>query len=489
MIFLRVFHYTIIFLLLSSIKAFSLEKCNEAFSPQEDKKAMAVFIQNIYYDLNFSPGVKNVLDRSEIYYLGDLVTKTRKELLKVHGLGMRKINQIEKELSKINLYLGMNINWPSDPKQVEGFVKTLTPKVELTPILVRPIESLNISHGPEQALKRAEIYYLGNLVTKKETELLALNGFSETGLDEVKFQLSALKLSLRMFIDWPSDSKQIKILIETLKLKEEPNPLLAHSIKSRDFFSEIEDMLQKNEIHYLGDLTTKREDELLALPGFEQSFLPEIESLLSKMGLSLRMNADWPSDPKQVKALMDKLNPKVELTAIFIRLVQNLNLRTDIKKVLKEGGIIYIGDLVTKTKLGLLRKVPGLGKKRISKVKAALSKIDLHFGMNIDWPSDPMQIEALVKRLNSEKEFNPLFTRPINTLNLSDKTKYVLMREGILYIGDLVVKAQSELLEVLYFGEKKLTEVETTLAKIGLSLAMNIDWPPNPNQLEPITEK
>ena len=35
----------------------------------------------------------------------------------------RQISQIKKELSKRDLKLGMDIDWPSDPKEVEALIK------------------------------------------------------------------------------------------------------------------------------------------------------------------------------------------------------------------------------------------------------------------------------------------------------------------------------------------------------------------------------
>lgn len=483
MILLRVFHY-IIFLSLINTKAFSLDECKKAISSPTDQESMAIFIQHIY-DLDFLSDFKNILGQSKIEYLGDLVRRTRKQLLKFPNFGIKTVDKIEKKLLERNLHLGMEINWPFDPKQVKELVKALTPKVELSPVFARPIESLNIHPNSEKALKKTEIYYLGDLVIKKESELLALEGFAETGLDEVKLKITTLGLRLRMFIDWPSDFKQVKALIETQNLKEEPNPLLAYSIKSCGFSFELENVLQENKIHHLGDLVIKREDELLVLPGFEKSFLSEIESLLSEMGLSLRINANWPSEPTEATTLVDKLNPKVELTAVFFRLVKNLDLSNQSKKALEAENIIYVGDLVTKTEWGLQKKVPGLGKQRALEVKEFLAKRNLYLGMNIDWPSDPKQIEFLRKKVKSEQKPDLRFLQPLSALNLSDKINLLLKMEKIISIGDLVIKTATELLQIPYFGEKKLTEVEAALSKIGMSLDMDINWFPSSEQSDP----
>ena len=76
----------------------------------------------------------------------------------------------------------------------------------------------------------------------------------------------------------------------------------------------------------------------------------------------------------------------------------------------------------------------------------------------------------------------PVLGRSIDSLNLSTRTKNVLKSENIYTIGDLVIKTERELLQILYFGEQNLAEVKTALARtarvnrVRLRLGMSVDW-------------
>ena len=55
----------------------------------------------------------------------------------------------------------------------------------------------------------------------------------------------------------------------------------------------------------------------------------------------------------------------------------------------------------------------------ISSINGFFLNMDLHLGLDINWPSNREQVEALVKKLNSKVKLTPVFTRPIDDLNLS----------------------------------------------------------------------
>ena len=150
--FLRIF--TLFLFLLNSPQVFSASKddCRRAVIPFEVNDD---FFRSIYY-LRLSSLTIDILKSKQIYYLGDLVKKPEADLLKIfHSqkstiiqnlsdlkqMGMssqptideeisRQISEIKKELAKVNLHLGMDTDWPSDPKEVEDLVnKRYHPRV------------------------------------------------------------------------------------------------------------------------------------------------------------------------------------------------------------------------------------------------------------------------------------------------------------------------------------------------------------------------
>ena len=146
-----------------SLQAFSTsEKCKEAvgiieqdfdISSSAEIQSTELKINPMLFrpieDLPFPVLAIQVFKRQKINYLGDLARKTEDELLKVfHSekqifqdfvdsiirLGLpstRTISEeitghitiIKEELSRVNLQLGMDIDWPSDLKEVEALIK------------------------------------------------------------------------------------------------------------------------------------------------------------------------------------------------------------------------------------------------------------------------------------------------------------------------------------------------------------------------------
>jgi len=76
-------------------------------------------------------------------------------------------------------------------------------------------------------------------------------------------------------------------------------------------------------------------------------------------------------------------------------------------------------------------------------------------------------------------EFDPILLRPVDDLELTVRSANCLKAESINYIGDLVQKAESELLKTPNLGKKSLTEIKDILASRSLSLGMKLEnWPP-----------
>lgn len=78
-----------------------------------------------------------------------------------------------------------------------------------------------------------------------------------------------------------------------------------------------------------------------------------------------------------------------------------------------------------------------------------------------------------------ELPFNPVLLKKVNELELSVRAHNCLQNDNIVYIGDLVVKTESDMLKTPNFGRKSLNEIKEVLGTLNLSLGMSIqDWPP-----------
>jgi len=79
----------------------------------------------------------------------------------------------------------------------------------------------------------------------------------------------------------------------------------------------------------------------------------------------------------------------------------------------------------------------------------------------------------------AEPEFNRHLLRKVDELELSVRSANCLKNDNIIYIGDLILKTESEMLRTPNFGRKSLNEIKEVLSQMGLHLGMEVpDWPP-----------
>ena len=82
------------------------------------------------------------------------------------------------------------------------------------------------------------------------------------------------------------------------------------------------------------------------------------------------------------------------------------------------------------------------------------------------------------KRLD-EAKVDPVLLQSIDDLELTVRSTNCLKSENIYYIGDLVLRTESELLKAPNLGKKSLNEIKDVLVSRGLSLGMRLEnWPP-----------
>ncbi|VAX76776.1 DNA-directed RNA polymerase subunit alpha [Buchnera aphidicola] len=132
--------------------------------------------------------------------------------------------RVEKRTDLDKLIIDLETNGTIDPEgairsaatiladQLEAFVdlrgfrepKIKEEKPEFEPILLRPVDDLELTVRSANCLKAESIHYIGDLVQKTEVELLKTPNLGKKSLTEIKDVLAARGLSLGMRLDnWP----------------------------------------------------------------------------------------------------------------------------------------------------------------------------------------------------------------------------------------------------------------------------------------------
>ena len=77
----------------------------------------------------------------------------------------------------------------------------------MDPILLRPVDDLELTVRSANCLKAENIYYIGDLVQRSETELLKTPNLGRKSLNEIKEVLASRGLTLGTRLEgWPPKS-------------------------------------------------------------------------------------------------------------------------------------------------------------------------------------------------------------------------------------------------------------------------------------------
>jgi DNA-directed RNA polymerase subunit alpha len=76
--------------------------------------------------------------------------------------------------------------------------------IQVDPVLLRPVDDLELTVRSANCLKAENIYYIGDLIQRTENELLKTPNLGRKSLNEIKEVLAARGLTLGMKLEnWP----------------------------------------------------------------------------------------------------------------------------------------------------------------------------------------------------------------------------------------------------------------------------------------------
>ena len=459
-------------------------------------------------EYSFSKLDHKIFHKAGIYTIRDLMSKTPEELMALPGFGGEDVLRIRKALFRFQR-MGLSLADTSDLSKVN---------------------SLFISPSSINALHKAGIYTIRDLISKTPEELMTLPGFGGEGVLQLRINLFYRELSLA---DTSDLSKVNSLLIS-------PSSINA---------------LHKAGIYTVRDLISKTPKELMALPGFGGGDVLQLRIALFRMGLSLADTSDLSKvnslfiSPSSINALhkagiytirdlISKTTKELMALPVFERktlslvgeaiiergfhiaafdigLVNSVVVSPRASSALYEAGIHTIKDLMSKTPEELMA-LPGFRGEDVLRLRLKLS----HKGKSLAGTSDlskvnslfisPSSINALhkagihtIKDLTS-KTMEELMALPgflgvdvlqlrinlfyrelsladtsdlskVNSLPISPRSINALHKAGIYTMKDSTSKTPEELMALPDFGGGDLLYLRSALSQRGLSLAGTSD--------------
>jgi DNA-directed RNA polymerase subunit alpha len=168
------------------------------------------------------------------------------------------------------------------------------PRTTRDAVLDIPITDFELSMRSRNALKKAGIHTLGDLLMVPEQELLAFKNFGETSLNEIKSLLASRGLRLGQALEEGSDFEAPEMDLGPVGgagravPEDVPDELADRHVTDLELSVRSRKALQRLNIQTIGELASRSEDELMGCKNFGTTSLNEIKQVLASFGLGLR---------------------------------------------------------------------------------------------------------------------------------------------------------------------------------------------------------
>ena len=162
---------------------------------RESEEAEGVTIGRLQLDASFSPvnRVAYTVDRARVEQRTDL----DKLIIDIETNGTVDPEEAIRHAATIlqdqlSAFVGLEARSEEQPQAAES---------DVDPILLRPVDDLELTVRSANCLKAESIYYIGDLIQRTEVELLRTPNLGKKSLTEIKEVLESHNLTLGMQID------------------------------------------------------------------------------------------------------------------------------------------------------------------------------------------------------------------------------------------------------------------------------------------------
>jgi DNA-directed RNA polymerase alpha subunit len=208
---------------------------------------------------------------AEARYLDSELNRLAKEgkEIKVSGLTYQKF------LATAEAATGSRNSIPDNELMVEGHADYMKEKV-----LGMKVEELDFSSRTLNALKRANINTVEEIISFTEDEIIKIRNIGETGFTELLKKLRGLGLSFR-----ESEVYTMGMFIERPEVKGEK--VLEFTIEEMEFSVRTYTCLKRAGINTVEDLINRTESDMIKVRNLGRKSLEEVIQKLNALGLSL----------------------------------------------------------------------------------------------------------------------------------------------------------------------------------------------------------
>ena len=142
--------------------------------------------------------------------------------------------------------------------------------------------------------------------------------------------------------------------------------------------------------------------------------------------------------------------------------VDEFQLSTETRKGLERLGIRTLGDLAAITEKQL-KQAGNLEDENLQELRELMARNDLSVG-------EAAGLSGVNRRLSGSQVDPGKLDLPIDSLNLSTRSRRCMEKLEISTVGELIGHTEDELLQTPNFGDKSLEEIKEKLANLGLEL-------------------